>query len=122
MSMYRVRRGRKEWRTRWPWRWLFPLKLDQRYCRHCGQSYHEGPHPEAVRGFRQGNVGALVFPGGGYRSNSPYAVRLGRWKQVTRSFLFSEYIPSDELDDLKKVFAEVVAYFDEQRETKTARR
>jgi hypothetical protein len=122
MSMYRVRRGRKEWRTRWPWRWLFPLRLDQRYCKHCGQPYHEGPHPDPVQGYRHGNVGAQIFPGGGYRSSSPYAIRFGRWKQVTRGFFLSEYVPSDELDDLKKVFLDVVGHFEAQQKTKAARR
>ena len=67
-------------------------------------------------------MGALIYPGGGFRSGSPFAIRFGRWKQVSKGFFFSEYMPSDELDDLKQVVADVVAYFDEPSVTRKARR
>ena len=37
--MFRVRNNRKRWRLKWPWRLLFPLKVDERFCRECGMPY-----------------------------------------------------------------------------------
>ena len=110
MSMYRIRHGKKRWRTNWPWRWLYPLKLDERFCRKCGLPYHNGPLPKEIQRFDVGNVGALIFPAGGWKKGNRYSIRFGRWKQGSRDFSFSEYIPCDELDELRQVLDQVVAF------------
>ena len=120
--MYRIHHGRKRWRTNWPWRWLYPLKIDERFCRKCGLPFHNGPLPKEVKRFTVENVGALLFPAGSWARGSKLVIRFGRWKQGSRDFCFSEYIPSDELDDLKKVFEQVTEYFDERTKTRAVRR
>ena len=83
--MYRVRYGRKTWRTRWPWSWLYPLTIDERFCRKCGLPYHNGPLPKEVTQFISGNVAAFIFPAGNWNGRA-YVARFGRWKSQARDF------------------------------------
>ena len=77
--MWRVRNNMKRWRLRWPWTWLFPLKVDQRYCRECGLPYHEGPLPKEVATYNKGSISAFVYPAGSYGCDR-FEVRFGRWR------------------------------------------
>lgn len=120
--MYRIRHGRKRWRTAWPWSWLYPLTVDERFCRKCGLPFHNGPLPREVKRFNVENVGALIFPAGSWGRGSQFAIRFGRWKQASRDFCFSEYIPSDELDNLIEVVDRVREFIDERTRTRSARR
>ena len=110
MSMYRIRHGKKRWRTRWPWRWLYPLKIDERFCSRCGLPYHNGPLPQEVKRFTRGNVGAFIFPAGSWGRGAKYVIRVGRWKSAGRDFSFSEYIPSEDMRDLAAVLRDTHAF------------
>lgn len=98
MSMYRSRNSRKRWRLKWPWSWLLPLKIDERFCRGCGLSYHEGPIPKPVHEVMVKSISVLVFPAGGWRADD-CVVRVGRMKSGGKSFYVSEFIPRAEIDD-----------------------
>ena len=100
--MYRVRSSKKRWRRKWPWRVLFPLRVDDRYCKECGLPYHEGPVPEPTAHFRSGNIEAQLFPAGSFRRGDQ-VVRVGRWKTGGHRFFLSEFIPEEDLDELTKV-------------------
>ena len=102
--MYRVRYGRKKWRTRWPWTRLFPLRVDDRFCPKCGLPYHNGPLPKEVTQFTEGNVGACIYPSGTFRRRS-FAVKFGRWRSGSRELYLSDFIDAEELDDLFEVAA-----------------
>ena len=110
--MYRVRRKGKPWRTRWPWRKWWPQKVDERFCRECNLPYVNGPHPQEIRQFASGNVGAVLFPAGDWKRQRS-VVRVGRWKPSAGKYYLSEYIPTDELDDLQRVVAQVHEYLNE---------
>ena len=107
--MYRVHKGRKTWRKRWPWRKLFPLKVDERFCRECSLPYHNGPMPEVVKQFIAGNVAALIYPAGNW-GRAGFVVKFGRWKAPTHQFYLSEYLPAEDMRDLVKVAAQVHRY------------
>lgn len=100
--MFRVRNNRKRWRLKCPWRVLFPLRVDERFCRECGMPFHEGPLPREVRRYRDGNGEGLVYSAGGFRRGE-FVVRFGRWKSSGPRFFLSEFIPEDELDSLLEV-------------------
>jgi len=118
--MYRVRYGRKQWRKRWPWKWLFPLTVDERYCRECGLPYQNGPHPTENRQFRRRDVAALVYPAGGWRRGE-FVIRFGRWRSQGRDYFLSQYFSPEDLEDLFPVAAQAHEYIDLQRK-KRARR
>lgn len=107
--MYRVRRNRNVWRTKWPFRKLWPPGLNDRFCKECSQPYIDGPVPKAVRSFQAGSVCAVLYPEGGFKGNR-VVVRLGRWKPSGGKFYHSEYIQADEIDDLETVVAQVRDY------------
>ena len=100
--MYLRNQNNKRWRMNWPWRLLFPLKVDERYCRRCGKPFHEGPLPMEVKRYRDDSVEGQVFPAGGFRRRE-FVIRFGRWKGGSRSSYLSEFIPVDELDSLLRV-------------------
>jgi hypothetical protein len=97
--MFHVRNDRRRWRLRWPWRWLFPLKVVERYCRECGMPYNDGPLPKEVTSYRAGDVGVQVFPAGSFRRGE-LVVRVGRWRSSWGKPFLSDFIPESELDDL----------------------
>lgn len=99
MGIYRSRNNRKRWRLNWPWSWLFPLKVDERFCRECSLPYHEGPLPSSVHYVVFKSISALVYPAGSWRSED-YEVRLGRMKRGGRQLFHSEFIPVSEIDDV----------------------
>lgn len=103
--MYRVRRNNNHWKRRWPWRWFYRPKIDERTCRHCGLPYQNGPLPDSIHRFDVGNIGCLVFPAGGYRQHEK-VVRFGRWRAGRSEFYLSEFIPTEDLDDLLKVIVQ----------------
>lgn len=106
--MYRVRRKGKGWRNRWPFsRWL-PYRLDERFCRECTLPYQNGPLPEPVIQFHRGNVAAVLLPKAGWKEK--YSIRLGRWKPAAGRYFLSEFIPTDELEDLEMVVAQLREY------------
>jgi hypothetical protein len=102
MSMYRSRKQQKRWRRKWPWKQLFPLRLDERFCPECKMPYHEGPLPQEVVRCNRGNATAFVFPAGSFRRDE-YAIRIGRWKPGGKQFYASEFIPAAEIDDVLAV-------------------
>lgn len=97
--MYRVRRNYDQWKMRWPWRLIFRPKVNERYCRHCGMPFQNGPMPESIKRFDEGNIGCLVFPAGGYRKHD-VVVRFGRWRASSGRFYLSEFVPTEDLGDL----------------------
>lgn len=119
--MYRVYRGRKRWRTRWPWSRLFPLQLDERFCRHCRQPYHNGPMPKEVKQFSSGSVGALIYPAGSW-SRRALSVKFGRWKAGSRELFLSDFISAEDLPDLLKVAALAREFVNEWTGTESTRR
>lgn len=102
MSMYRSRNQQKRWRRKWPWKVLFPLRVDERFCPECRMPYHEGPLPKEAHRFDVRNVAAFVFPAGSFRRDE-LVVRVGRWKAGGKQFYSSEFIPFSDLDDLLAV-------------------
>lgn len=75
-----------------------PLRIDDRFCRTCGLSYHEGPLPKPAHEVMVKSISALVFPAGGWRADD-YVVRVGRMKSGGKNFYISEFIPRAEIDD-----------------------
>lgn len=102
MSMYRSRNQQKRWRLKWPWRVLFPLRVDERFCPECRLPFHEGPLPKETRRFDVRNVAVFVLPAGSWRKDD-YVIRVGRWKAGGKQFYASEFIPAADLDDLLAV-------------------
>ena len=100
--MWRIHNNRKRWRRRWPWRWLFPLPVNERYCRECGLAYHDGPLPKEVARYDEDSVSGLVFPAGGYRRGE-FKIRFGRWMGRGDDLFLGDFIPEAELDALLKV-------------------
>ena len=98
MSMYRSRNQMKRWRLKWPWKVLFPLRVDERFCTECQMPYHEGPLPKEVHRFDVQSVAAFVFPAGSFRKDE-YVIRIGRWKAGGKQFYSSEFIPFADIDD-----------------------
>ena len=119
--MYRVRNNRKRWRTKWPWKVLFPLKIDERFCRECGLPFHEGPLPKPLGQYYVHNVNALVFPAGGFRQGE-YVLRFGRWRPGGKQYYCSEYIPESELDDLLAVAQHARDQLSALRNTRSVRK
>src|SRR5262245_23061098 len=104
--MDRIRHGRKRWRTKWPWRWLFPLTIDERVCRRCGLPYHNGPLPKEIAKEQSGNVALIVYPAGGFRRGET-VVQVGRWSWRSGNWFHSQFIPTAELDDLFKALSQL---------------
>lgn len=102
MSVYRSRNQRKRWRLKWPWKHLFPLRVDERFCRHCGLPYHEGPLPQEVKRCFVDNVAAIIFPAGSWRKGE-FVIRVGRWRAGGKQFYCSEFIPAADIDNLLAV-------------------
>lgn len=121
MSMYRSRNQRKRWRTKWPWKSIFPLRVDERYCPECKMPYHEGPLPKEVTRYFVGNVVAFVLPGGAFRRNE-YVIRIGRWKSGGKQFYCSEFIPASEMDDVLAVVELAKEKITALSQTRAARR
>lgn len=107
--MYRVRRNRNHWRTRWPFRKVWPPGLNDRFCEKCKQPFIDGPVPDPVHSFQAGSVCAVLYPEGGWKKHR-VVVRIGRWKPSAGKFYHSEYLQDDELDDLENVVAQVRDY------------
>lgn len=99
MSMYRSRNQQKRWRRKWPWRVMFPLRVDERFCPECRMPYHEGPLPKEAQRFDVCNVAVFAFPAGSLRRGEN-VIRVGRWKAGGKQFYASEFIPVAEIDDL----------------------
>ena len=119
--MYRVRYGRKRWRTRWPWKWLFPLTVDERFCPECRLPYQNGPHPKEKKQFTSGEVAAIVYPAGGWKRGD-YCVRFGRWRSHGRDYFLSQYFSEEDLDDLAKVTVQAHGYVDAHSQRRVTRR
>ena len=119
--MFRVRNNQKRWRLKWPWRRLWPLKVDERFCRECGMPFHEGPLPQEVNRYRDGNVEGLLFPAGGFRRGE-FVVRVGRWKAGGQKFFLSEFIPEEELDSLLDVVQQAREVYRSRTRARRARR
>lgn len=102
MGIYRSRNQRKRWRLKWPWRVLFPLRVDERFCSECRLPFQEGPLPKEAHRFDVSNVTAFLFPAGSWRKED-YVIRVGRWKAGGKQFYASEFIPAAEIDDLLTV-------------------
>ncbi len=120
-AMYRVRYGWKRWRNRWPWKWLFPPTVDERYCPKCRLPYQDGPQPKERKQFISGNVAGLVYPAGNWGQRK-YAVKFGRWKASSRQFYLSEYFSADDFDDLNRVAAQAHAYIGASSRQRARRR
>lgn len=121
MSMYRVRHQRKRWRMKWPWKRLFPLRIDERFCSECRQPFHEGPLPDEVTRRHHGNVCAIVYPAGTYRQNER-VIRVGRWKAGGKQFYCSEFIPVSDIDDVLSVVDKIKEELSASQKTRATRK
>ena len=119
--MFRVRNNRKRWRMRWPWRWLFPLTVNERYCRECGLAYHDGPLPKELARYNEGSVSGLVFPAGGFRRGE-FKIRFGRWMGRGDGLFLADFIPEDELDSLLSVAEQAREAYRTRARARRARR
>ena len=119
--MYRVRRNKNLWRTRWPFRIWWPPKMDERFCSQCSLPYINGPQPQEIEQFCAGNVAAILFPSGDWKRER-CSIRFGRWRPSAGKWFFSEFIPDEEFDDLEQVIVQVRDYFAERAVRKNQRR
>ena len=99
MSMYRSRNYRSRWRSSRLWKWLFPPRVDERFCSKCHMPFHDGPMPKEVSCYMADNVAVLVFPAGSWRKDE-FVLRVGRWKAGGKQFYCSEFIPAADIDNL----------------------
>lgn len=106
---------------RWPWRWIFPLKVTERYCRECGMSYNDGPLPKEEASYRAGNVCVQVFPGGSFYRDE-LVVRVGRWQRSFGRPFLSDFIPEKELADLAAVVSWACDDYRKRTQARRARR
>jgi len=118
--MYRVRRNFNHWQTRWPWRLFFFPQVNERFCRKCGMPFQDGPMPKEIRRIDQGNIACLVFPAGGYRKKE-VVVRFGRWRAGQGKFYLSEFIPTEDLNDLFTVVSTMRAHLNAPHKTRAGR-
>ena len=118
--MYRVRYGRKRWRTKWPLRKWFPPRVDERFCRKCGLPHQDGPHPEPEESFATGHAGGYAYPSGGWKRGQ-LAFKFGRFKPFGDNLKLSQYVLEDDLDDLLEVVTQALAYRDLKGKKKTRR-
>ncbi len=118
--MKHFRNRRKRWRTKWPWKHLFPLRIDERYCKECGQTYHEGPYPTPVADHVIGNIGVIIHPSGDWRRRE-FVIHAGKWTRSPKGFYLSEIIPENELDDLFEVLEWAEDKLPELRKDQSAR-
>lgn len=102
MSLYRARKQRKRWRLKWPWSVIFPIKIDERFCRECGLPFHEGPIPKTLDSVTVNSVTSLIFPPVGFRKGE-YMIRLGKWIGGKHNLYCSEFITPSDLDDMELV-------------------
>ena len=121
MSMYRSHNQQKRWRRKWPWKVLFPLRVDERFCPECRLPFHEGPLPKEAQRFDVRNVAAFVFPAGSWRKDE-YVIRVGRWKAGGKQFYSSEFIPASDLDDLLAVVQMAKEELSDATQTRARRR
>ena len=120
-AMYRVRRKGKPWRTRWPLKKWWPQKVDERFCRECDLPYVNGPLPKEILQFHSNDVSALLFPAGSWRRGQ-FVVKIGRWKPGSGRIYLSEFVPSEELDDVANAVAQAREYVDDQAQSARPRR
>ena len=109
--MYRVRYGRKRWRTKWPLRKWFPPVVDERLCKKCGLPHQDGPPPKHQNSFAFGQMGGYAYPSGGSKRRE-LAFEFGRVKQFGNNFKLLHFVPEDDLDDLLEVVTQARAYRD----------
>ena len=119
--MYRVRHRRNAWRDRWPWKWLFPPVVDERFCRTCRLPYQNGPQPKEQLVFTSGSVSALVYPAGNWHKDR-MAIKFGRWQARSNTFFLSEYYSLEDLEDLTQVAAEAHEYVSRAKRKPARRR
>lgn len=113
--MNRIKHGQKRWRMKWPWNRLFPLRIDERFCRECGLPYHHGPLPKELAQFTSGNVAVVIYPAGNFGNRHTFAMKVGRWKAFSGTFQFSPYIPEEEFEDLVKVAARIRKFLESRQ-------
>ena len=105
LILYRIR-NRQNWKTRWPWRLMFPPKVKESLCRRCGLPFQDGPQPNPIRQFEDDCVAAIVYPAASFWSKK-VTVCFGRWTRSSGQPRLSEYIPLEEVDSVLKVARQV---------------
>lgn len=119
--MYRVRHRRNAWRDRWPWKWLFPPVVDERFCRTCRLPYQNGPQPKEKETFTSNNVSALVYPAGHWNKDK-MVVKFGRWQSRSNAFFLSDYFSQEDLKDLARVTVQAHEYVSRGKRKRSRRR
>src|SRR5262245_21122225 len=111
----------KKWR---PDLWRSPKNransfgVNERFCSECGFPHHDGPLPSEVACFDSGSVSAVIYPAGGFRGKD-LLVRFGRVRAGGRQLYLSEFIPTDELEDVLVTVSDLKSYLNRPR-TKAA--
>jgi hypothetical protein len=118
--MFHVHDDLRNWRSRWPWKWLFPLKVAERYCRKCGFPY-SNRLPAEVASYRANDVSVQVFPAGNNRRGE-LVVRVGRWRSSWGRPYLSDFIPESELDDLASATSQALDLYRARTTNRRARR
>lgn len=76
--------------------------------------------PKELASFTVGDIGVLIYPAGGFRKRE-YVVRLGRWKASSGRFYMSEFIPTENLNDLSKAIEKLRTSLTTPHNTRAAR-
>lgn len=119
--MYRVRRNRKFWRTKWPLRKWLPPKLDERFCKKCHLLHQDGPPPKPQETFSFGHAGAYAYPSGSFKRGQ-LAFEFGRFKAFGDNLKLTHFVLDEDLDDLLEVVTHARAYRDQKGRRKPQRR
>ncbi len=109
--MYRVRNGWKPWRTRWPWNRMFPLRVDERFCRKCQRPDRNGPLLEEDKRYTSGNVVARIYQTKRFGIVS-YRVQFSRWISRSGDRFLSPNLRLEDFHDLAKVATQAHKYMD----------
>ncbi len=76
--------------------------------------------PEPIKQFNEHDVGAQIFPAGGYRRGA-LSLCVGRWKPTRKGKELGTFIPVDEIGDLEEVMKHVTEYLTSMQQSRARR-